>query len=43
MTLFEFTVEEDVEHELADKIMADLEEVLGKYSMSLDEATWDYL
>jgi len=43
MTLFELTVEEELDEVMANKIQADLEEVLGKCGLSLDAASWDYL
>ena len=43
MTLFELTVEGDLEVGLAREVLAALEEVLGKYNLDLDDAEWDYV
>lgn len=39
MTLFELSVEEDLNKKQREQVLADLEEVLGKHSLSLNDAT----
>lgn len=43
MTLFEITVEEDLDETTANKILAAMEEIIGKASLSLDDSKWNYL
>ncbi len=41
MTTFTLSVEDDLTPEQAQQVLADLEEVLGKHSLSLDDAYYD--
>lgn len=41
--LFEISVADDLTPEQARKILGDLEEVIGKNNLDLDEADWDYM
>ena len=43
MTLFEITVEEDLDEAVANKILAAMEEILGKNNLSLDDSSWNYM